>query len=100
MADIIASLAMRSPGPAPSSRPYAVLLAVLLSSSLLLSSCRPTNAAAAAAGDAVRHVRHKRTVSDFVEGLMNVMYFHSDPEPVQSTVIARITHLPATKVYK
>lgn len=59
----------------------------------------------------VRHVRHKRTVSDLVEGLMNAVYFHvgngddddddDGPLPLPSTVIARITRLPtAGKVYK
>lgn len=49
----------------------------------------------------VRHARHKRTVSDLMEGLMNAMYFHVDPMPLPSTVIARITHLTApSKVYK
>lgn len=50
----------------------------------------------------VRHVRHKRTVSDLMEGLMNAMYFHADPDPLPSAVITRITHLSATpsKVYK
>lgn len=47
------------------------------------------------------HVRHKRTVSDLFEGLMNAMYFHMDPVPVSSTVIAHITKMPpATRVYK
>ncbi|XP_016659739.1 uncharacterized protein LOC107883701 [Acyrthosiphon pisum] len=49
----------------------------------------------------VRHARNKRTVSDLMEGLMNAMYFHVDPMPLPSTVIARITHLSApSKVYK
>lgn len=50
----------------------------------------------------VQHVRHKRTVSDLMEGLMNAMYFHvQDPMPLPSTVIARITHLTApNQVYK
>ncbi|XP_025206367.1 homeobox protein 2-like [Melanaphis sacchari] len=49
----------------------------------------------------VRHARHKRTVSDLMEGLMNAMYFNVDPMPLPSTVIARITHLTApNKVYK
>lgn len=79
------------------------LLALLTAASGLLSV-----RSAAAAATEVRHVRHKRTVSDFMENLMNAVYGriqdHDDDDdalPLPSTVIARFTHMPATgKVYK
>lgn len=79
------------------------LLALLTAASGLLS------VRSAAAGTEVRHVRHKRTVSDFMENLMNAVYGriqdHDDDNdnvlPLPSTVIARFTHMPASgKVYK
>ncbi|XP_025406304.1 uncharacterized protein LOC112680430 [Sipha flava] len=73
------------------------LLALLTVSALLSALLCPTPVAAVPES---RHVRHKRTVSELVEGLMNAMYFHVDPLPLPSTVITRITHVPAAKVYK
>jgi len=73
------------------------LLAALLLLLLPLSSRRPTVAAAAAVRT---RARHKRTVSDLVDGLMDAMSFHAqDPSPLPSAVIARIARMP-TAVYE
>lgn len=94
------------PGRRRSSRPFyfVALVATTFVLQLWSSRCPMANAAATASAATVpeaRHVRHKRTVSDFVEGLMNAVYFHMDPEPLPSTVIAHITRMPAaSRVYK
>lgn len=89
----------------PAAGPSPFYLAALFAALLLSSLHRPTTTAAAAA-ELRRggHARHKRTVSDFVQGLMDAMDFYvngDDPMPLPSTVIARISKLPNTAtVYK
>lgn len=84
----------RSAGRVRSVPPLLFYFALLTALSGLTS---PANVRA----DDASHVRHKRTVSDFFEGLMDAMYFHIDPVPEPSTVIARITKMPpSTRVYK
>lgn len=98
MADCAASTAARGRG-----RPAPAAATALLAFALFTAAACVT-AAAAGRQTEIRghaHVRHKRTVSDFVEGLMNAVYYHIDPVPEPSTVIARITHVPAPhNIYK